>query len=216
MQNDQTTQTTQKLDQAVEYFAQYFRLDLTSFGALPDNEQWSELFWILSVAFFNKLVSDESIQTTIQTFQDLTSSQKTDRLIEIRNFVEREMEELEFFNSVYGKRLDLYKIEQIVENLPDLKSKISFLFALETGKSSKEDPVGFDLFVSNLLVEIEPELQVQNRLQKAMNNNSRLNLGSMEDRLSRAISAEEVAAYIQNNQQNNQNRSMQNPVDGKR
>lgn len=211
MNQSQTNQTSLQMVEVMRLFADRFRLDLRSFAELPDAEQWTELLVLLAICHYFQFVSDENVNNTIQNFYNLNSKQKYDQLVQIHNFLDRQLEDLDFFESVYGDILDFYRIEKIVEILPDLKSKIAFLYVIETGMTPEEDPDGFDMFAADLLIRADPELQVQARIQNAMNSRNRLNLGPIESRLARAVSAEEINTYLRQNLQNPPDQSNWSP-----
>jgi hypothetical protein len=201
-------------EETIKKFNQALNLDPVKFASDPDAEQWAELFGVLSLGYHLLIVDVNQARQTIHDFSDLNKDQKVSRIIEINNYVSRETEKLEFFYSLYGTRLQLHKIEQIVLNLPDIKSKIAFLYIVETGRYPEEDPEAFNQFSNNLIIKADPELQVENRLQQVMNDRNRLHLGSLEDRRGRvggAVSAQEVEAYLRRSQPMPTNPNYANP-----
>ncbi len=183
-------------EQIIQKFIEDFKINLEEFAKMEDPEYWDYLLWLLAVGYYFEIFEYRYVQNVILNFGDLDRAGKNRQINMLENYLRVELKELDLFYKVYGDKLDMFRIETIAQNLPDAKSKLEFLFTVTTGLYPEEDPVGFDNFVMEIMREFDPDAHIQARIQKALSDRNRLNLGSLEERQSRVISAQDLEAYL--------------------
>ncbi len=183
-------------EQIIQTFIEDFKINLEEFAKMEDPGYWDYLLWLLAVGYYFEIFEYDYVQNVILNFGDLDRDGKNRQINMIENYLQVQLKELDLFYKVYGDKLDMFRIESIVQSLPDAKSKLEFLFTVTTGLYPEEDPVGFDNFVMEIMREFDPDAHIQARLQQALSDRNRLNLGSLEERQSRVISAQDLEAYL--------------------